>query len=194
VSEDRVVIQGRASRRLAPDRARWTIAVAEQGERPREVFEACAARLARLLEALRAQAAPGEELATGAVTLHPDWTEPGDRVVRARAAVVTACAPERAAAFAEAAMQAGADELEGPWMTLAGADALRDELLVEAVGHARRSAERVAAAAGRALGRVVAIEEGELPGGIRLAGGGRLPVEPEEQELQVEVAVTFALG
>ena len=107
-----------------------------------------------------------------------------------------------------AAIDAGADELRGPYVRFPDPAPLVDDLLAEAVHTARRSAERMAAAAGRALGRVLSVSDGRIESDwefsseaqamSRRSGGDSLdseppPVIPRPQRLFIAVTVVFAL-
>jgi len=54
VTEDRIAVNGTATRTVAADRVRWTLAVAESGDVPAEAFARCGERLDQLTRALRA--------------------------------------------------------------------------------------------------------------------------------------------
>jgi uncharacterized protein len=93
--------------------------------------------------------------------VEPRWAPNEERWIgnEAKATVSVRCAIAAAGDAARAAMEAGADRLHGPMLTVTGADAVREELLGEAVAIARRKAQRVADAAGRSLGRVLSVTE-----------------------------------
>jgi uncharacterized protein len=72
---------------------------------------------------------------------------------------------------------------------------VRRELLAEAVADARGKAERLAAAGGRKLGAVRAIEEAgpeRAPGPVRMAAVEAPDVRPRELTVTAAVTVVFA--
>jgi uncharacterized protein YggE len=93
-------------------------------------------------------------------------------------------------------MATGANRLHGPWFEYEGADDAQRGLLVGAVADARAKAERLADAAGRALGPVRAVEEQvddrHVVEAMRVAGGAP-DVRPREQIVTATVRVVFAL-
>jgi uncharacterized protein YggE len=209
VTDERLTVLGRATGGLEPDRVEWSLLVREEDADPRAAFARCSERLRELTERL-AQA----ELTTGAVTVR-EHTERGEHGVRvptgrhAASAALTATAPlELGGEVAAAAIDAGADELRGPYVRFPDPAPLVDDLLAEAVHTARRSAERMAAAAGRALGRVLSVSDGRIESDwefsseaqamSRRSGGDSLdseppPVIPRPQRLFIAVTVVFAL-
>jgi uncharacterized protein len=193
VTGDHVTVTGTASRAVAPGTATWRAEAVEVDDDPRTAFERCSGRLNGLVSRL---AAVGE-VDTEAVVVQPRFDE---RRPEAVGAVRVRCPAERAGEVAQAAMAAGADRLHGPMFDYEAQDAVREELLAEAVGDARRKGERLAAAAGRRLGPVRRIEErgpdDRVPfvDAVAMSAGGPAPdVRPREQTVMATVTVAFAL-
>jgi uncharacterized protein len=180
VTEDHVTVTGTAHRAVAPGAATWRAEAVEAGDDPRAAFERCSARLNGLVARLEgigevATEAVGAE-AIGAVRVRADAGRAGE--------------------VAQAAMSAGADRLHGPRFEYDDADGVRGELLGEAVGDARRKAERLASAGGRALGAVRAIEEAgpeRVPSSRRVMAAEAPDVQPRELTVTATVTVVFAL-
>ena len=194
MTDGRVKVTGAASRTMAPDSATWRAETVETGTDARAAYERCTAGLNALVERL---AAVGE-VATDAVVVQPRFDERGPSGVEAIGAVRVRCPAERAGEVAQAAMAAGGNRLHGPWFHFEDEDAVREELLAEAVVGARRKAERLAGAAGRRLGGVLAVDEsGEREYGVvataAVAGGEPPDVRPREQRVTSHVTVVFAL-
>jgi uncharacterized protein YggE len=194
VRTEHVTVAGVASRAVAPSSATWRAEAVESDDDPRAAFERCSARLNALVERLSGVG----EVHTEAVVVQPRFEEGGGP--EAVGAVRVRCPAERAGEVAQAAMQAGANRLRGPRFEYEGQDAVREELLADAVAHARRKAERLAAAAGRRLGRVLSVEEDGADEIIPMSrsaavvdSGGAPDVRPREQTISVTVAVVFAL-
>jgi uncharacterized protein YggE len=195
VSEDHIRVVGMAARALAPDSVTWRVEAIELDDDARAAFERCSERLNRLSGEL---AAVGD-VTTSAVAVQRDWDDDGGRHStrkRAVGAVRVQAAIGRAGDAAQAAMAAGADSLDGPHFVYDGAQAARDELLDAALADARAKAERLAAAAGRRLGRVRTIDTGEERHAYELASfasSGGPEVIPRDQDVTASVTVVFAL-
>jgi uncharacterized protein YggE len=193
VTDDHVTVTGTAERAVAPGAATWRAEAVEADDDPRAAFERCSSRLNALVERLDGLG----EVATEAVVVQPRWAEGGAAGAEAIGAVRVRAAAGRAGDVAQAAMAAGADRLHGPRFEYDDAEGVRRELLAEAVADARGKAELLAAAGGRRLGTVRAIEEAgpeRAPGPVRMAAVSDAPdVRPRELTVTAAVTVVFAL-
>jgi uncharacterized protein len=202
IADDRLSVLGRATAELEPDRVQWTLAVSEVDTHPSVAFQRCSKRLRKLVAALG-----DTEVVTGKVAVEDEWHRHGHKQTgrHVASARLTATAPiELAPALAATAMEAGADSLRGPHALYPDHSAAVDELYGAAVTNARATAEQMATAAGRALGRVVSIRDlrSDEPEGryylsaVAASGGGDEdgpPVLTRPQRLSVAVAVVFEL-
>ena len=103
----------------------------------------------------------------------------------------------------DAAVNAGANSINGVTFYVDDQTEASSDARVEAVEDARTKAEELAAAAGMTLGPVVAISEGTSPlvspvydmarGGGMGAGQAAVPVEPGSTTVAVDVTMTFEL-
>jgi uncharacterized protein YggE len=98
----------------------------------------------------------------------------------------------------DAAVQAGANQVYGPTLSIAEQSEIYDEALNEALADARDKAATIASAAGVSLGEVVNIVEGG--GGFvpPIPYGGdaeaAVPIEPGLQDVQATLTVTFSIA
>jgi uncharacterized protein YggE len=189
-----VTVTGSAQRAVAPGAATWRAEAVESDDDPRTAFERCSSRLNALVERLSAVG----DVATEAVVVQPRFEKGGVAGAEAIGAVRVRSPAARAADVAQAAMSAGADRLQGPHFEYERASEVHAELLGEAVADARAKAERLAAAAGRRLGRVDQIEETgpeRVPGVQRVMTAAAEPpdVRPRELTVTATVRVVFAL-
>jgi uncharacterized protein YggE len=197
LDDHRVAVTGQAHGEIAPDRLEWTLLVVEADADPRAAFARCAERLRMVSDAL-----PMAQVTTGAVAVSAQRVkgEPTGRH-EARAALTAVASLELAGEVAAAAMEAGADELQGPHLRTPGTEAVHDDLLAAAVQAARRRAERAAGAAGRRLGRALQIRDSqyfdddyEVAHGMAMSrGGAEPPVIPRPQRISATAAVVFEL-
>lgn len=175
-------VRGDAEMSAPPDRARIRFAVETRAPGASEAVEANAARMERVVGALREAGVGRGALETTGFSLRPEYARSGPRGEGERELVayratngvdVTTDDLAGVGALIDAAVEAGADRVSGLRFEAADPDSLRREALRRAVASAREEAEAVASALGRALGEVV---EAEIEGG----GGGPRPVAYRE--------------
>jgi uncharacterized protein YggE len=201
-------VTGAARRELVPDLASWGAVVEVRAETQRDAFAGCSAALAALRARLADAAAAHDEaqVASGGVSVVPEWDERGRRQVgwSATGSVRVRAALAAAADLGQVALDGGAVRLDGPWYEVSGREAIREELLAEAVHVARRVAERIAGAEGRGVGAALHITHraggwAPFPGPVRMeramvAEAAPPPLEPGAMDIEATVRVTFALG
>ncbi len=100
-----------------------------------------------------------------------------------------------------AANAAGANSISGPTFTIADPAPSRAAAINEAVADARKSAEAMAAAAGKSVGEVLSMSSsdvsmvvGPMYGASDMAGAARdVPIEPGQLDITAGVVVVFEL-
>jgi uncharacterized protein YggE len=207
VDQPTVTVVGEGITSAVPDTAVLQLGVETRGGTPGEALEACSRALEEVIAALRAAGVQPPRLATGQLSVHPDWEvaqgEKRPAGYRATAGLTARLdVPARAGQVASAAVAAGGEAARVHGLALVVGD--RAGVLAAARQaawrDARGRAEQYAALAGVGLGRVVRIEElGGAPhavalsGGYRAQAGGGPAVEGGEAEVSAMVAVTWAL-
>lgn len=206
--EDRVRVTGGAARVVVADIAKVTVRVSELDADPRAAYDRCAPRVNAVVRGLAEIVRDAGRVVPRTLTVHHEWTEAeqqgGPRMHAASCPVAVEVAAERVGRVLAAAMDLGADAVDGLEYALRDPEPILDELLAEAVEAARHKAERLADAADRPLGGIVAIKEpaderwreAGARGDVRAlsAGAEEVGFEPAEIRLVKSVRVTFALG
>jgi uncharacterized protein len=106
----------------------------------------------------------------------------------------------KAGALIDAAVNAGANQVNGPSLSHGDQDALYRQALKAAVANARANAQVLASAANVSLGRVTTIVEGGgAPQPIPFAAADKAmaestPIEPGTQQTTANVTVTFSVS
>jgi uncharacterized protein len=201
--DDRVVVFGTVSRSVAPDVATLGVSLKEADADPGAAFERCVPRLNEVVARLSALVGGEGQVTTGYVGVHRDYDVEEDRPRLLHAAsgeVTVECPPALAAQVMSQSAALRADEFSLRY-AVRDPSRVREELLAEAVSTARRKAERLARAAERSLGAVVAVEERSSDSWPGDDGRIQLMSAPADVELQppdlavtVSVLVTFALA
>jgi uncharacterized protein len=195
---------------LTPDRASFTVGVQTVGPSLAAASQDNAARMTAIVAALRKAGATDRELRTTGLSIYPQQSaEPGKqpRIVGYQVSnnvTVTRNDVATIGALLEAAAQAGANTVSGVNFTVSDTARGRDTGLQAAFADAKAKADVLARAAGRSVGRALAITEGgaAMPPGpmpmfrraeMAQAASFAAPVESGAEEIAFTVSVVFAL-
>ncbi len=205
-----VTAEGRTTR--VPDLATIRAGVVTQAATAAAALADNATRMNRVLAALRRAGVAPRDLATASVSLSPQY-----RYADNKPPVVTGYQASnnvsvrfrdiaRSGAILDALVAEGANQIDGPNLSVDDADAALDEARVDAVKRARTRAELYARAAGLSVSRIVSIAEaGQDAGGpehppiivtsLRMAAAAPAPTEiaPGEKRVSVTLSVRFLL-
>ncbi len=194
-----VTVNGVGSVTTVPDRAQFSFGVQSEGRTAAQALAANAAEMRRVIAALREAGVAPADIQTQYVSLQPRMSNAGTTIV-GYTAINTVSARirnlDRAGAVIDAAVAAGANQVNGPSLFRADQTAQYRQALRAAYADARTKAVALAEAAGASVGRVVALVESggavPLPAAERLSDTAT-PIETGTQEVTANVTVTFAL-
>jgi uncharacterized protein YggE len=196
-SGDLITVSGNASVAAVPTTAVLSFGVDVRAATAKGALAANAREMRQVIEAVKA--AGGRQVGTQSVSLSQVLGQNGEPSGFAASNVVSATVDiDRAGTVIDAAVDAGANQVNGPSMSVADVGVLYRQALKAAVADARLSAETLAAASGRSLGRVTSVVEsgGVVPvpmfekAAVSDAG---TPIEAGTQQTTASVTVTFAL-
>lgn len=201
-----VVAEGRSTR--VPDIAVIDAGVVTQAATAAEALSGNAQRMDRVLAALKRAGVADRDVRTASIALAPQYRygenvppvitgyQASNRVsVRFRDVA-------RSGAILDALVREGANQIDGPTLTLAQPDAAMDEARADAIARARARAELYAKAAGLRVERIVAIAEGAAGGGgpmpppmlmARMEAAPATKIAAGEQDVTATVSVRFVL-
>lgn len=194
---------GKASR--TPDRAGLTFGVQTHGATAASTQAAHAAKVKRLIAALKDADVADKDVKTDQFDVSPRYDvdkvpKPNGYAAYSSVSVSNQLL-DRASRLSEVGVNAGADNVSGPNLSSADPNAGYDRALKRAVADARGKAEVLAEAAGVSLGPVTAIVEGSQPSHMPMYGAAELrtrdaqmPIEPGSDQVTAVVTVTFALS
>jgi len=203
-----ITVTGQAEATLPPDRATLHLGVLAEGRTAAEAVDRMRRSAAALFETLAAAGIPDADVGTGALDLRA-VRDPNGRPEPGRAPRVTGFEAETRVsvtlgnlatlgALLDAAVQAGANRIDGIRFGLADPDAVLAGLRAEAVRDAMARARVYAGAAGVTLGPVLEIRDapggGSMPMGRMLAADAGVPIAPGSLRLTAEVVMRFAIG
>ena len=195
-----ITVQGTGKITSVPDRAQMSFGVETQGETAKAALGANASEMQRLIAALKHAGA--RDVQTQYVSVSPRYGEAMTVLGYTATNSVSATVDELAKAgdVIDAAVEAGANQVSGPSLSLSDRDELYKEALEAAVADARDRAETLAGAANVALGGVKTIVEGggytpPLPYAADTAMRAEAtPIEAGKQDINASVTVTFFIS
>jgi hypothetical protein len=207
-SEPVVVVSGEGTVVAVPDRAWITISAESRAPSPREAQRRNAEVMRPVQDKLRGAGVPADAIRTVSYDVQYEWDfVSGKRVGRGYVArntiEVRVDTIDRVGDLLEIAVGAGATSLGGVRFDLKDQSRLEREALRLAVADARLKAEAAAAGAGRAIDRIVRIDEQGVvmpPMPVRavreaaqLAADSAPPISAGQTEIRARVTLTAAL-
>jgi len=197
-STDSITVSGNGSVNAVPTTAVVSLGVDVRADTAKGALAANGREMRQVIAAVKS--AGGRDVGTQSVSLSQVLGQNGETSGFEATNTVSATVDlGRAGALIDAAVEAGANQVSGPTMSVADQGALYRQALKAAMADAKLSAETIAAAAGRSLGKVTAVVEGggatpEPMFAKAQASDAGTPVEAGTQETTASVTVTFALA
>lgn len=204
----RLDITARGDVKRAPDIAIISAGVVTQARDARTAMSDNAARMARVLAALRRAGVAERDMATSQVALSPQYryaenTPPAITGYQASNTLnIRFRDIAKSGAILDALVAEGANQINGPSLVIDKPDAALDEARLAAVTQARARAELYARATGLSVKRIVAMSEAAdyaapppMPM-LQMARQAKADTEivPGEQSVGVTLSVTFELN
>jgi uncharacterized protein YggE len=193
-----ITVSGSGSVSAVPTRAAFDFGVSARGKTATQALGDDSAQMRKLIAALEGAGIPAESLQTSSVSLSPVTTARGDTVIgytASNSVSATISDLERAGSIVDAAVAAGANQVDGPNLTVADQDALYQAALRAAVADARAKADVLAAASGLHVGAITSVEEGGDTAPATYAAsrtpGPSTPIVTGTQEISASVTVVF---
>ena len=203
-----IEVTGEARVDVPPDLALADFAVVTQADTAEAAARENSSRMEKVVAALRKAAGADASISTGAYSIRPVYTTPKERTEpRISGYNVTNTVHVRTKALAQfgtvidAAVQAGANQVQRLTFTLSDDSEPRRAALGRASTQARDKAQSIAASLGLKAGRVLSVVEQDA-GGVRplvreayavQAASAPTPIEPGAVEVRARVVLTVEL-
>jgi uncharacterized protein YggE len=206
-----ITVNGEATIAAEPDQAQIDIGVTTQARSAPDASRENAERLARVLAEVKKLLGKGDEVKTSGYGLNPQYRYPqggkpeivgytANNIVRIKTAKL-----DEVGKLIDAAMQAGANNINRLMFTLKDEDAARLDALRQASAKAKTKAEAIAASLGLKVLRIASVTEGErsfqpiyrqapMARGEALAAQAPTPVEPGTVDVRSTVTLTAEVG
>jgi uncharacterized protein len=198
-----ITVTGNGTVDVTPDRASFDFGVTTNGTTAAQALNSNSTQAHSIIDALKKAGIASADIQTSQVSLWPQTRDNGRVITGYQASnSVNVTAPlAKSGSLVDAAVNAGANNVDGPTLDTSQKDALYNQALKQAVVQAKGKAEAIAAAAGLTLGSQLKVHEGGQTQLIYAeqslaAGPAKVapPVEAGTQKIQASVTVTYSAG
>ncbi len=195
-----ITVGGLGSVSATPDQAEFSFGVERQARTAQQAFADTSAAMNKVVTALKAAGIAAADIQTQHVSISPRYSDDGQTIVGYSASSSVSAKLknlDRSGAVIDAAVNAGANQVSGPSLSVADRTQRYQQALRAAVADARAKAQALATASGLTLGGIVTVVEGgAAPPPMPLAADAErsvgVPIEPGTQLIEAAVTVTFA--
>jgi uncharacterized protein YggE len=195
-----ITVTGDGTVDSTPDQASFDFGVTTNGATAAEALSRNSAQAGSIIDALKKAGTASSDIQTTQVSLWPQTSNDGSRITgyQASNSVEAKAAIGRAGSLVDAAVAAGANNVDGPNLDTADKSSLYAQALKQALGAAKAKAQAIADAAGLTLGSVVKVQEGgssePVPMFAQAKAAEGVPIEAGTQQIQASVTVIYGAG
>jgi uncharacterized protein YggE len=197
-----ITVTGNGTVDATPDRASFDFGVTSNGATAAEALSRNSSEARRIIAALRKAGIPSSAIQTTQVSLWPQTSNNGREIIgyQVSNSVQVTAALGKSGQLVDAAVGAGANNVDGPSLDTADKSSLYDKALTQALSDAKGKAEAIASAAGLTLGASLKVREGGSPSpvmygdAIAARASAAPPIEAGTQTIQASVTVTYSTG
>jgi uncharacterized protein len=194
-----ITVTGDGSVHATPDRASFDFGVTTQGSTAAEALSRNNSEARHIIDALKKAGIDSSDIQTTQVSLWPQTSSNGDTIVgyQASNSVQVTTALGKSGALLDAAVGAGANNVDGPNLDTADKSSLYGQALKKAIADAKVKAQAIADGAGLTLGTLVKVEEGgntapPVPMFAAEKDAAAVPIEAGTQQIEALVTVTYS--
>jgi uncharacterized protein len=197
-----ITVTGSGTVDSTPDQASFDFGMTTNGATAAQALRRNSAQARSIIDALKKAGISSADIQTTQVSLWPQTSSNGLKIIgyQASNSVNVAAALARSGDIVDAAVGAGANNVDGPNLDTADRTALYNQALDKALSDAKQKAQAIASATGLTLGTALKVHEGEASTPIvygeamaaKAAAGP--PIEAGTQKIQASVTVTYSAG
>src|SRR5579862_8254806 len=190
-----ITVTGNGTVDSTPDQASFDFGVTTNGATAAQALGSNSARARAIIDALKKAGIPSADIQTTQVSLWPQTSSNGRTITgyQASNSVNVMAALGKSGALVDAAVGAGANNVDGPNLDTAQKAALYDKALDSALSDAKQKAQAIASAAGLTLGSALKVREGGQAAPVVFADAAVVapraapPIEAGTQKIQASV-------
>src|SRR3954466_2787235 len=197
-----IIVAGVGTISSKPDRAQMSFGVSTDAKTASAALRANGAEMTKVIAAIKGEGIAAADIRTETVSLSPRYSQNGDAVVgytASNSVSVTIRSLGKLGDVIDAAVDAGANQVNGPNLTRGDQSSLYKSALRVAIANARGKAQAIAKASGLHIRRITDVQEtSAAPTPLPLtdaqtARAGSTPVEGGTQVIEATVTVTFSV-
>jgi uncharacterized protein len=196
-----ITVTGNGTVDSTPNRASFDFGVTTNGATAAEALSRNSADARSIIDALKKAGIAAADIQTTQVSLWPQTSSNGMTITgyQASNSVNVSAALAKSGALVDAAVGAGANNVDGPDLDTADQTSLYDQALDKALSDAKQKAQAIASAAGLRLGTALRVHEGgnavvEPMFAEAARSSTAPPIEAGTQKIQASVTVTYSAG
>ena len=202
-SESAITVSGVGTVTTTPNRADFDFGVTTHGTTAAQAMTANASEMQRVIAALKTAGIHADAIQTSSILLSPLTKNDSGEIIgytASNSVTATLSVLGSAGKIVDAAVGAGANEVDGPNLTAADQDSLYRSALAAAVTDARAKAQALASAGGVHVGAVQSIQENDASSPVvydksaAAAPAPSTPVEVGLQQVTASVTVSFVVS
>jgi uncharacterized protein len=194
-----ITVTGDGTVDATPDRASFDFGVTSQAATAADALSRNASEAQAIIDALKKAGIEPADIQTTEVSLWPQTSNDGTEITgyQASNSVQVTANVGKSGELVDAAVRAGANNVDGPNLDTADKSSLYDRALKDALADAKGKAQAIADGAGLTLDSVVSVREGGDATPVPLfaaakAVGTAVPIEAGTQQIQASVTVTYS--
>ena len=195
-----ITVTGNGTVNATPDKASFDFGVQVNAETAAEAISKDNADAQKIIDALKNAGVSDSDIQTSSVSLWPQTSQNGQTITgyQASNSVTVTSSIDKAGSLVDAATGAGANNVNGPNLSVGDQSTYYAKALKLAVDDAKTQAQALAAASGLTLGGVLHISnQSSTPGPIAYgaafeAAKASTPIEAGSQQIQATVTVTYS--
>jgi|SRR5579862_62084 len=196
-----ITVSGNGTANATPDKASFDFGVTTNAATASEALSKNAQQAQAIIDALKNAGVDSSDIQTSEVSLWPQTSNDGTTITGYQASnTVTVTAPvAKSGDLVDAAVGAGANNVDGPNLSVSDQSAAYAAATKQAVADAQSKAQAIASASGLTLGGIVHISDdgSTTPGPIAYGAMDAVakaapPIEAGTQQVQASVTVTYS--
>ena|SRR5579871_6629400 len=194
-----ITVTGNGTVNATPDQASFDFGIQVNASTASAAMSEANAKIQDIIDKLKAAGVADSDIQTGSISLWPQTSSNGNTITGYQASndVTVTSKIAQAGALVDAATGAGANNVNGPNLSVADQSSFYAQALKLAVKDAQNQAQAIADASGLTLGGIVHIaNQSSNPGPIMFdkaaAAGAATPIEAGSQQIQASVTVTYS--